>query len=97
MMPPALPPEDPVELITRAEVTADVDLPLKRFELSTPFSEKLFEVSRCPFAQIGWLPRPSFAPVPLGSSAFTPGERIATPVKLPVGSGIDWICSLSRT
>ncbi len=30
--------------------------------------------------------------MPLESSAFTPGERIAMPVKLPVGSGIASSC-----
>jgi hypothetical protein len=32
---------------------------------------------------MGWLPRPAFAPLPLGSSALTPAERIARPVKTP--------------
>src|SRR5579859_5725644 len=87
--------EMPVEFTTRAEPTWLVLLPLNRLLASTPFSVKLFDVSRCPFAQIGRLPSPSFAPVPEGSSAFTPGDRIATPVKLPVGCGIDSSCDLS--
>src|SRR5580704_17968460 len=98
MMPPA--PrlvETPVELMTRAEPTALVLLPLKRLLASTPFSEKLLLVSRWPLAQIGRLPRPALAPVPGESSALTPGERMATPVKLPVGRGIDSICALSIT
>src|SRR3984957_14293837 len=89
--------ETPVLLITRAEPTWLVLLPLQRLLASTPFSEKLLLVSRCPLAQMGWLPRPELAPVPPGSSALTPVERIARPVKLPVGSGADSIWPLSRT
>ncbi len=96
--PPAPPEvEMPVEFTTRAEPTWLVLLPLNRLLPSTPFRLKLFAVSRCPFAQIGRLPSPSFAPVPLGNSAFTPGDRIATPVKLPVGCGIVSSCVLSST
>ena len=68
-------------------------LPLNKFLASTPFSRKLLLVSRWPLAQIGWLPKPPLGPVPPGSSALTPGERIATPVKLPVGSGMVSICA----
>src|SRR5277367_3875441 len=97
MTPPAPAPEEPVLLMTRAELTWLVLLPLNRLVASTPFSEKLLLVSRCPFAQMGALPRPLLAPVPPGSSALTPGERMATPVKLPVGRGIAWIWALSST
>ena len=76
----------------RAEATWLVLLPLNRLLASTPFSRKLLLVSRWPLAQMGWLPRPLLAPVPPGSSAFTPGERMARPVKLPVGSGTASIC-----
>src|ERR1700678_3744321 len=93
--PPALP--TPVLGETRDEATWLVLLPLNRVLASTPFSRKLLLVSRSPFAQIGALPRPELTPVPPGSSALTPGERMATPVKLPVGSGIASICDLSRT
>jgi hypothetical protein len=48
-------------------------------------------------AQIGWLLNPELAPVPGASSAFTPGERIATPVKLLAGRGIASSCCFSRT
>ena len=89
--------DTPVELITRAEPTSLVLLPLNRLLPSTPFRLKLLLVSRWPFAQIGRLPSPSFAPEPEGSSAFTPGDWVATPVKLPVGSGISSICALSST
>ena len=54
----------PVLLMTRAEDTWLVLLPLKRLLASTPFNRKLFDVSRWPFAQMGALPRPEFAPVP---------------------------------
>src|SRR5580704_3645982 len=82
------PPAEPVLLITRAEFTWLVLLPLNRLLPSTPFSEKLLLVSRSPLAQMGALPRPELTPVPPGSSALTPGVRMATPVKLPVGSGM---------
>ena len=71
-------------------------LPLNRLLASTPLSRKLLLVSRCPLAQIGWFPRPLLAPVPPGSSAFTPGERMASPVKLPVGNGTASIWFLSK-
>src|SRR5580658_10104951 len=93
--PPVLP--TPVLLTTRALATWLVLLPLKRLLPSTPLSRKLLEVSRWPLAQMGALPRPELAPVPPGSSALTPGERMATPVKLPVGRGIEAIWALSRT
>ena len=64
--------ETPVLLMTRAEGTWLVLLPLKRLLTSTPFSEKLLLVSRCPFAHIGALPSPELAPVPPESSALTP-------------------------
>src|SRR5271154_4125746 len=80
-------PLTPVLFTTRAEATWLVLLPLNRLLASTPFKRKLLLVSRWPFAQIGWLPSPLFAPVPPGNSALIPGERIASPVKLPVGSG----------
>src|SRR5580698_6537081 len=79
--------EAPVELMTRAEPTALVLLPLKRLLVSTPLREKLLEVSRWPLAQMGWLPRPESAPVPPGSSMLTPGDWVASTVKLPVASG----------
>jgi hypothetical protein len=94
--PPALL-ETPVELMTRAEGTWLVLLPLNRLLASTPFSEKLLLVSRCPLAQIGALPSPLFEPVPPDSSALTPGERIATPVKLPVARGTVSTCASSIT
>src|SRR5579863_1642248 len=98
MTPPApLVVETPVLLMTRAEGTWLVLLPLKRLLASTPFSRKLFDVSRCPLDQMGALPRPLTAPVPPGNSAFTPVERIATPVKLPVDRGTDSICDASST
>src|ERR1035438_7754178 len=89
--------DTPVELITRADGTWLVLLPLKRLLASTPFNAKLLLVSRCPFAQIGALPRPLLEPVPPDNSAFTPGERMARPVKLPVASGTSSICALSIT
>src|SRR5215469_13980089 len=79
----------PVLFTTREDVTWLVLLPLKRLLASTPLSRKLFDVSRWPLAQIGALPRPLLEPVPPGSSALTPGERMASPVKLPVGNGIE--------
>ena len=98
MTPPAPAEEEtPVELMTRAELTWEVLLPLKRLLASTPLSRKEFEVSRWPLAQMGALPRPEFEPVPPESSALTPGERMATPVKLPVGSGMASIWALSST
>src|ERR1700692_5125973 len=89
--------EAPVLLMTRAEATWLVLLPLNKLLASTPFSEKLLLVSLWPLAQMGGLPRPERAPVPPGNSAFSPGDRIAAVRGLPVGSGIDWSCSLSRT
>src|ERR1022692_461364 len=85
----------PVLLTMRADATWLVLLPLNRLLASTPFKRKVLLVSRWPLAQMGWLPKPLLAPVPLDSSAFTPGERMASPVKLPVGSGTDsiWFCS----
>ena len=87
----------PVELMTRAEATWLVLLPLKRLLASTPLSRKLFEVSRWPLAQMGALPSPELAPVPLLNSAVTPVDWVARPVKLPVGSGTDSISDLSKT
>jgi hypothetical protein len=55
------------------------------------------EVSRCPLAQIGALPSPELTPVPPGSSALTPVDWMARPVKLPVASGAMSICALSST
>src|SRR5580658_1912579 len=89
--------ETPVELMTRAEGTWLVLLPLKRLVESTPFNEKLLLVSRWPLAHMGALPRPLLAPVPPGSSASTPVDRIAAVVKLPVGMGTDSICAVSST
>ncbi len=89
--------ETPVLLMTRAEGTWLVLLPLKRLLASTPLRRKLLEVSRWPLAQMGALPRPLFAPVPPESSALTPAERMATPVKLPVARGTDSICAVSST
>jgi hypothetical protein len=64
--------ETPVLLMTRADGTWLVLLPLNRLLASTPFSRKLFEVSRWPLDQMGALPRPELAPVPPESSALTP-------------------------
>ena len=58
--PPVLVPA-PVLLMTRAEATWLVLLPLKRLLASTPLSRKLLEVSRWPLAQMGALPRPECA------------------------------------
>src|ERR1039458_3026860 len=87
----------PVELMTRAEETWLVLLPLKRLLASTPFSKNEFEVSRWPLGQMGAFPRPEFAPVPPLSSAETPVDWVARPVKLPVASGTDSISDLSMT
>src|SRR5579863_9368256 len=87
----------PVAFTTREEETLLVVLPLKRFLASTPLSRNELLVSRWPFAQIGAFPRPSLAPVPDCSSAFTPGERTTSPVKELVGSGTASIWSLSMT
>src|SRR5215469_6108158 len=87
----------PVLFTTREEVTWRGLLPLKRLLASTPLRRKLFEVSRWPLAQIGALPRPLLAPVPPGNSAFTPVDKMARPVKLPVASGMVSICCLSST
>ncbi len=64
----------PVELMTRAEETWLVLLPLNRLLASTPLSRKELEVSRWPLAQMGALPRPELAPVPPPSSALTPAD-----------------------
>src|SRR5215469_5350807 len=98
MTPPAPVVDDtPVLLMTRAEGTWLVLFPLNKLLASTPLRRKLFEVSRCPFDQMGAFPRPLTAPVPPESSALTPVERIATPVKLPVDRGTDSIWLVSRT
>src|SRR6202166_2852105 len=89
-------PLTPVLFTTRAEATWLVLLPLKRLLASTPLSRKLLLVSRCPLAQMDWFPSLVLPHVPLGSSAFTPGERIARLVKLPVASGTEEISSFSR-
>src|SRR5580658_814810 len=98
MMPP--PPPGlvcaPVELITRADETWLVLLPLKRLLASTPFNKNELEVSRWPLAQIGSFPRPEFAPVPPPNSALTPVDCVARPVKLPVANGTASICAVSR-
>src|SRR5271165_4750022 len=80
-------PPMPVLFTIRAEATELVLLPLNKLLASTPFIMKVLLVSRWPLAQMGWLPNPLLTPAPPLSSAFTPGERIARPVKLPVGSG----------
>src|ERR1700721_2788232 len=85
----------PVELITRAEATWLVLLPLNRLLASTPLSRNELEVSRWPLAQIGVLPSPELAPVPPPSSALTPADCVASPVKLPVARGTFSICALS--
>src|SRR5271168_5332786 len=95
--PPPVLVDAPVLLMTRAEATWLVLLPLNRLLASTPFSEKLLLVSLCPFAQMGGLPRPESDPEPPGSSALSPGDRIAAVKGLPVGSGIDSIWVLSST
>jgi hypothetical protein len=89
--------ETPVLLITRAEGTWLVLLPLNRLLMSTPLSEKPLLVSRWPLAQMGALPRPELAPVPPESSALTPVDCVARPVKLPVGRGATSICWVSMT
>src|ERR1700739_500990 len=66
--------ETPVLLMTRADGTWLVLLPLKRLLAAMPFIRKLFDVSRWPLDQMGALPRPEFAPVPPDSSAFTPAD-----------------------
>src|ERR1700730_15469203 len=93
--PPVLP--TPVLGPTRDEATWLVLLPLNRVLPSTPLSRKLLLVSRSPLAQMGALPKPALTPVPPGNSALTPGDRMATPVKLPVGNGMDSICARSST
>src|ERR1700722_11515846 len=90
-------PLTPVLFTTRADDTWLVLLPLKRLRASTPFNRNVLLVSRCPLAQTGALPKPAFAPVPAESSAFTPGDKSARPVKEPVGRGTASICSLSST
>src|SRR5277367_6746918 len=90
-------PPMPVLFTTRAEDTELVLLPLKRLLASTPFIRNVLLVSRCPLDQIGALPKPLLAPVPLDTSELTPAERTATPVKLPVGSGTASNCCLSST
>src|SRR5271169_3981630 len=90
-------PLTPVLFTTRAEATWLVLLPLNRLLASTPFRRKVLLVSRWPLAQMGWLPSPLLTPVPLASSALTPGERIARPVKLPVGRGMDSSWFFSKT
>src|ERR1700743_490556 len=90
--PPVLP--TPVLLTTRADATWLVLLPLNRLLASTPFSKKLLLVSRWPLAQIGAFPNPELAPVPPDSSAFTPADCTARPVKLPVAKGTVSICDL---
>src|SRR5580692_3708301 len=89
--------ETPVLLMTRADGTWLVLLPLKRLLASTPFKRKLFDVSRWPLDQIGAFPRPEFAPVPPDNSALTPADCTASPVKLPVARGTVSICDLSMT
>ena len=81
-------PPMPVLLTMRAQATWLVLLPLKRLLASTPLRRNVLLVSRWPLAQMGRLPRPVLTPEPLASSALTPGERMARPVKLPVGKGI---------
>src|SRR6266404_1089465 len=76
-------PLTPVLFTMRAEATWLVLLPLKMLLASTPFNKKVLLVSRWPFAQMGALPKPEFAPVPPGSSAFTPGDIRANCVKEP--------------
>src|ERR1700677_3865112 len=87
----------PVELMTRAEDTWLVLLPLNRLLASTPLSRNELEVSRWPLAQMGALPRPELAPVPPPSSALTPVDCVARPVKLPVARGTEAICADSMT
>ena len=70
-------------------------MPLKMLVTSVPFTWKVLLVARCPFAQMFWLPSPAFVSIPLSSSAFTPGARTASCVKLPVASGVASICVLS--
>ena len=80
----------PVLFTTRAELHLAGALAVEEALASTPFNKKVLLVSRCPLAHTGALPKPALAPVPEESSAFTPGERIARPVKEPVGSGTDF-------
>src|SRR6201999_3632861 len=58
----------------RCELALLEVFPLKMLLESTPFTWNVLEVSRCPFAQIGWLPRPAFVSTELSNSAFTPGD-----------------------
>ena len=82
---------------TRADKTPLVVLPLNRLAASTPLSRNVLLVSRWPLAQTGALPKPALAPDPPGSSAFTPTECMAKPVKEPVGRGMSSISALSIT
>src|SRR5580658_7616162 len=86
----------PMLKLYRCEVDPLELLPLKILETSTPFTWKVFEVSRWPFAQMGWLPSPALVSSPLSNSAFTPGASTASCVKLPVARGVRAICCLSR-
>src|SRR5271163_1339924 len=88
-------PATPVLLTIRAEATWLVLSPLNKLLASTPFRRNVLLVSRWPLAQIGALPNPEFAPLPPESSALTPGDKIASPVKEPVGRGTASISSLS--
>jgi hypothetical protein len=62
---------------------------------STPSTWKVFDVSRWPFAQTGWLPSPAFVSTPLSNSALAPGDSTASCVKLPVAKGVSAICVAS--
>ena len=85
---PPTPKFSPVFRMKRFSPTWLVEFPLKRLLVLIPFMEKLLLVSRCPLATIAWLPKPVLAPPPPRKSAFTPGDMIASCVKLPVPSGV---------
>src|ERR1700674_1596612 len=89
-------PFSPMFTATRLEVIWLEDLPLKMLLAKIPLTEKLLLVSRCPLAQIAWLPKPAFVPAVFRKSALTPGLRMAAWVKLPVPRGISAICLSSR-
>jgi hypothetical protein len=63
-------------------------LPLKMLLAFTPLNLKLFDELRCPFAKIFWFPKPGPVRELLSKSAFTPGLKIASCVKLSVPRGM---------
>ncbi len=67
-----------------------VVLPLNTLSALTPLIERLLLVSRWPFTQMAWLPKPALLPEVLMKSALKPGLKIASCVKLPVPRGVSW-------